>query len=207
VNTHEYKDAKKQLKRHIKNAESTLKDVQMTVQLVENDREKFLHVDEQELYDRRSLVNASADRINRAKLESHSEAVKAKLMADERAKMIRRAGTLGATTEAERENTNMIVDSQARASLLLQHQDETLDELDVAVTRVGHMADTIHEEVGQQGRMLDEMGDDLDAAEEELGIVMGKLANFLQTKDRWQLGTILALSGVMIVLLLLVVYV
>jgi syntaxin 6 len=207
VNTYDFKDAKKQLKRHIKNAESTLKDVQMTVQLVENDRDKFRHVDEQELYDRRSLVSASADRINRAKQESHSEAVKAKLMADERAKMVRRAGTLGATNEAERENTNRIVDSQARASLLLQHQDETLDELDAAVTRVGRMADNVNEEIGQQGRMLEEMGDDLDSAEEELGIVMGKLAGFLQTKDRWQLGTILALSGIMIVLLLLVVYV
>ena len=194
------------MKRHFKNAESTLKDVQMTVQLVENDRDTFKHVDEQELYDRRSFVNTAADRINRAKQESHSEAIKAKMMADERAKVVRRAGTLGATTEAERENTDLIVDSQARTSLLMQHQDETLDELDAAVTRVGYMADNIHEELGQQGKMLDELGDDLDRAEEELGAVMGKLAKFLGTKDRWQLGTILTLTGVMMVLLLLVVY-
>ena len=178
----------------------------MTVQLVESDRDKFRLVSDQELYNRRTFVNTSSDRISRAKLESHSEAVKAKLLADERAKTLRRTGSMGATTEAERQNTDRIVDSQARTSLLMQHQDETLDDLDVAVTRVGHMADNIYEEIGQQGKMLDELADDLDDAEEQLGVVMGKLAKFLQTKDRWQLGTILALTGVMMVLLLLVLY-
>jgi hypothetical protein len=42
--------------------------------------------------------------------------------------------------------------------------------------------------------------------EEELGIVMGKLAKFLQTKDRWQLGTILTLTITVLFLLMLVVY-
>ena len=88
----------------------------------------------------------------------------------------------------------------------MQHQDETLDELDAAVTRVGHMAEHIHEEVGQQNKMLNEMEEDLADAEEQLGMVMGKLAKFLQTKDRFQLGTILALFCTMIVLLFLVIY-
>lgn len=208
VNTAEVRETKKQLKRHIKNAESTLRDVQTTVQLIENDRDKFNHIDDKELYERKSLVETSGDRLSRAKQESHSEAVRAKMLADERAKAVRRAGaeSLGATTDAERQNTNFIVDSQARTSLLMQHQDETLDELDAAVTRVGVMADGIHEEVGQQNKILSEMEQDLENVEEELGLVMGKLAKFLQTKDRWQLGTILMLSFAVIVLLMLVLY-
>ena len=208
MNTAEVRETKKQLKRHIKNAESTLRDVQTTVQLIENDRDKFNHIDDKELYERKSLVETSGDRLSRAKQESHSEAVRAKMLADERAKAVRRAGaeSLGATTDAERQNTNFIVDSQARTSLLMQHQDETLDELDAAVTRVGVMADGIHEEVGQQNKILSEMEQDLENVEEELGLVMGKLAKFLQTKDRWQLGTILMLSFAVIVLLMLVLY-
>jgi hypothetical protein len=208
VNTHELKDAKKQLKRCIKNAESTLRDVNVTVQLVENDREKFSHIDDKELYERTSLVHTSRDRLQRARQEMNSEAVKAKLLADERAKAVRRAGSdvLGARTDAERENTSLIVDSQARTSLLMQHQDETLDELDVAVTRVGHMAESIGDEIGQQNKILTEMEEDLTNVEEELGVVMGKLAKFLQTKDRWQLGTILCLIATVIVLFLLILY-
>jgi syntaxin 6 len=181
----------------------------MTVQLVANDPEKFTHIDEKELYDRRSLVHTSTDRLHRARQESlYSDAVKAKMLADERAKAVRRAGAdaLGAKTDVERHNTNFIVDSQARTSLLMQHQDETLDELDAAVTRVGVMAENMNEEIDQQNKMLTELGDDLDNVEEELGIVMGKLAKFLQTKDRWQLGTILTLTITVLFLLMLVVY-
>ena len=88
----------------------------------------------------------------------NSEAVKEKFLADERAKSLRRAnGSMGAETEAEQQNTDFIVDSQARASLLMRQQDETLDTLDVAVTRVGHMAENIHEEIGAQNKMLEQM--------------------------------------------------
>jgi len=208
VNSQELKDAKKQLKRHLKTAESTLKDVHMTVQVVESDRQKFSHIDDTDLYERTSLVHTSRDRLGRAKQDITSEAVKAKLLADERAKAIRRAGatSLGARNDAERDNTSFIVDSQARTSLLLQEQDDTLDELATHVIRVGHMAEGIHEELGQQNKMLSDMDEDLTNVEEELGLVMGKLSKFLKTKDTWQLVTIISLFVTMVVLFFLVMY-
>lgn len=196
------------LKRSVKNAESTLKDVQMTVHMIENDRQKFQDISDSELYERRNLAHSSKDRLQKAKEEIASEAVKAKMMADERAKAVRRAGadSLGATNDSQRMNTAFIVDSQARTSLLMQHQDETLDELDAAVERVGNIAGHINDEIGQQNKMLDEMDDDLANAEEELGMVMGKLGKFLHTKDKGQICIILALTGTALVLFLLVVY-
>jgi syntaxin 6 len=208
VNSHELKDTKKQLKRNIKHAEATLKDVQMAVNLIEGDRDKFHHISDQELYERRSFVQTSRDRINRAKQDMQSEAVKAKLLADERAKANRRAGTdrYGAKNAAQQEGTDAIIDSQARTSLLMEHQDETLDVLGEAVGRVSQMAEVIHEEIDQQNKMLTEMEEDLTNVEEELGLVMGKLAKFLKTKDTWQLKTIIILTGIMLLLLMLVIY-
>jgi syntaxin 6 len=46
----------------------------------------------------------------------------------------------------------------------------------------------------------------LQDAEEKLGVVMGKLAKLLKTKDKCQLGTILALILTVLVLLFLVLY-
>jgi syntaxin 6 len=205
INSHDLKDAKKQLKRHIRIAESTLKDVVMTVQVVENDRLKFAHIDDNNLYGRNTLVQTSRDRLSRAKDEMQSEAVKAKLLQDERAKATRRAaGTIaGSDTET---TVRRSIDSHTRESLLMQHQDETLDELGEAVVKVGHMAETINEEIGQQNKMLSEMEEDLDHVEEELGMVMGKLAKVLKTKDRWQLGTIICLTFTVIILFLMVLY-
>jgi syntaxin 6 len=202
VNTHALNDSKKQLKRHLKNAESTLKDVQMTISLVEQDRDKFSHITNGDLYDRKALVNTSQERLSRAKQDMHSTAVKSKLMEDERAKAMRRA----ALQDDGREQTAFIADSAARTSLLMQQQDETLDDLDEAVVRVGNMATSIHQEIGQQNKILNEMDDDLADAEEKLGVVMGKLGKLLKTKDKCQLGTILALIVTVIVLFFLVIY-
>lgn len=207
VNVHELKDAKKQLKRHIKIAEAVWGDVQATVSLVEKDRDKFSRIDSAELYERKALINTSQDRLNMARQELNSETVKAKVLADERAKTLRRAkGMMGAESDIERQNTDLIVDSQARASLLMRQQDECLDDLDFAVTRVGQMAENIHEEIGSQNKMLEEMDEDLANAEEQLGMVMGKLAKLLKTKNKCQLGTILCLTATVIVLFLLVLY-
>jgi len=207
VNIHELKEAKKHLKRQIKNAEAVLGDVDATVQLVEKDRDKFSRIDSAELYERKALVDTSQERLTMAKQELNSETVKEKIVADERAKTLRRAGgSIGSETDDERKNSDFVVDSQARASLLMRQQDEVLEDLDFAVTRVGHMAENIHEEIGQQNKMLDDMDADLADAEEQLGIVMGKLAKLLKTKDPCQLGTILCLTFTAIFLFLLVLY-
>jgi t-SNARE complex subunit (syntaxin) len=205
---HEYKDTKKVLKRHLKHAESTLKDVSVTVQAVENDRKKFSHVDDAQLFERKALVDTSRGRIQHAKDEMNSDFVKNKQFMDERNKAARRSGDglLGATNDEERQNTAYIMDNQAQTSLLMQEQDETLDELGEVVARVGDMAGAISEEIGQQNKMLNELDQDMTNAEEELGLVMGNLGKLLKTKDPWQLRTIICLSLTVVILFLLVIY-
>lgn len=196
------------MKRQLKTVESTLKDVHRMVQAVENDRDKFPHIDDSQLFDRKSLVETSRSRIQHAKNEMNSEKVKKKTLVDERQKAIKRSGDglLGAKTDMERQNTDFILDSQAQSSLLMQEQDETLDELGNAVTRVGEMAEQINEEIGHQNKMLEELDQDMTNAEEELGLVMGKMAKFLGTKDRWQLRIIFTLTLIMVILFFLVAY-
>ncbi|KAL3943840.1 MAG: hypothetical protein SGBAC_002091 [Bacillariaceae sp.] len=208
INTHELKDARKKLKRHLKNAESTIRDVQATVQAVENARDKFEYIDDSQLFERKSLVNTSRDRISKAKEEITSEAVKLKMLEDEKNKAIRRSGDglLGATTDVQRHNSDFVLNSQAQSSVMMQQQDETLDELGDVVMRVGEMAENIHEEIEMQNQMLDELDEDMTKVEEELGMVMGKLAVFLKTKNKCHLRTILTLSLVVVVLFFLVIY-
>ncbi len=204
----EYKDSKRRLKRQLKIVESTLRDVHKTVQAVENDRDKFAHINDSQLFDRKSLVETSRSRIQHTKNEMNSEKVKKKMLVDEKQKAIRRSGDglLGAKNDLERQNTDFILDSQAQSSLLMQEQDETLDELGNAVSRVGEMAEQIDEEIGQQNKMLEQLDEDMTNAEEELGLVMGKMAKFLGTKDRWQLRIIFTLMLIVVILFFLVAY-
>ena len=194
------------MKRQIKNAESALKDLQTTVTLVESSREKFPQISDAELYNRQTFVSNARDRISSARADMQSDRVKAKIMTDEKMMASRRAGDMGAQSDAERENTSFVVDQHTQAQMLMRQQDETLEELDEAVVRVGQYAGAIHEELGEQNKMLTEFEDDLADAEEKLGLVMGKLGKMLKTKNRCQLGTILGLIMVVIVLFFLVLY-
>jgi len=206
VNVHDVKDFKKQLKRNIKKAESTLKDLETTVRLVETSRSNFTHIDDMELKDRKSLVKNSQEIIGKSKEEMSSDAVKAKFVADQHALAVRRAGNSGATTELEKHNSEFVVNNTTTAQLMLQQQDETLDELDEAAHRVGYMAETINAEIISQNRMLDDMEDDLHDAEAQLGLVMGKLGKMLKTKSKFQIILIIVLILVAFVLFFLVIY-
>lgn len=137
----------------------------------------------------------------------NSDHIKTKLVADERAKSKRRLGRLGAKSEEyDEEETEFIAKSHASAQIMMQQQDEALDELDEAVVRVGQMAGNIHDELGQQNKMLNDLEEDLTNAEEQLGVVMGRLAKMLKTKSKWQLGIILIMSLIVIILFFMVLY-
>lgn len=208
VNAHEIKDSKKQIKRHIKHSESTLKDLQTIIKLVEKQRDKFANITEDELGTRVSFVTEALSQISQVKQAMNSETVKNKIAADERALAIRRAGgaNLNGQSEKEKENTAFLVDNSTQAQLMMRQQDETLDDLDDAVLRVGTMADNIHLEIESQNKLLDNLDDDLQDAEERLGLVMGRLGQLLKTQNKCQLGTILTLVVVAIVLFFFVLY-
>lgn len=200
------KDEKKQLKRHIKNAEATLHDVLTTIRMVEKNRAKFLEIDNEELSDRKYFIDTCKRRINQAKDGMNSQSIKTKMLKDQRSLTKRRLGLSNTHSGEDNEENKFVENSQASAQLMMEQQEETLDELDGAVVRVSHMAENIHEELSHQNKMLDELQDDLQNAEEQLGLVMGKLAKMLKTKNKCHLGTIVILSIIVIVLFFLVIY-
>lgn len=204
VNTHELKDSKKQLKRHLKNAESTLKDLQSTVRAVERNPNQFHHISHEELRSRQIFVEDAKDRLAKCKDKITSASVRKKIADDEKALSLRRMGDASNVSRNQREESDMLQNERAQSQVMLKQQDETLDVLGEAVQRVGDIADNIHDELQVQNQMLSDFEEDLDDAEEKLGMVMGKLAKLLKTKNKWQLGTILILSLIVIVLFFLV---
>lgn len=216
TNTHEIKETKKLLKRHLKAAESTLSDLETTIRVVERNRSKFPHISDEEVRNRRSFVTDSQARIQTSKDEMQSNQVKDKLLSDEKAKLARRkalsnnSNQINQTMRQANDNDLRLREegesSRSETMLMMQQQDDTLDGLSTAVTRVSHMAGTIHEEIETQNKMLTELEDDLVDAEEQLGVVMGKLGKLLKTRNRCQIGLILILSLIVLVLFFLVLY-
>ncbi|KAK1747119.1 syntaxin-6 [Skeletonema marinoi] len=209
VNTHAIKETKKQLKRHIKHAESTLSDLETTVRVVERQREKFPHIHDGEMESRKEFVRESKSRINDSKMMMQSEERRRGVVGNNGNGKVPDLEQGNASTSTTNNNSSNGVTNSAERSetmLMMQQQDDTLDDLDLAVTRVGYMAESIHEEIESQNKMLTDLGDDLADAEEQLGVVMGKLAKLLKTKSRCQIGLILILSLIVLVLFFLVLY-
>lgn len=231
VNTHQVKDTKKKLKRHITVATSALSDLETTVRVVEQQRNKFPHINDAEIIERRKFVDDSKRKISATKREMQSDEVKTKFLRDEQLLTERRKTKSSASSSRmngsskgtkcqeynsiqsdleEGNNSTAIADSvnpsQSETMLIMQQQDETLEDLDMAVTRVGYMAETIHEEIDTQNIMLSNLEEDLADAEEQLGVVMGKLAKLLKTKSKCQIGLIVILCLVVLILFFLVIY-
>ena len=88
----------------------------------------------------------------------------------------------------------------------MRQQDEQLDVLSQGVGRLGDMASTIGNEVEEQSKMLSEMDEDLDRAAEKMGLVLGKVAKLLKTKDKCQIWGVILLFFTLIILVALVIY-
>ena len=177
----------------------------MTVRMVESNREQFVHIiNDAELRNRKNFVAASIDRIRSVKGRMNSDEIKAKLDADEKRKA-KAAAAAQPIPRLNQQDEEFVQYSNMKAQSLLKQQDQTLDELDQAVVRVGRMAETIQDEIGQQNKMLQEVDEDMDDAQQKLGFVMGKLSKMLKTKSMWQLWTILLLALIVFVLFFLVI--
>lgn len=203
----EFKDCKRALGKEIKSADKQLKDLTLTVELVQNDRQQFAHIDDYELSQRTEYVSQAKKSLHEAKSYYTSEEVKRKMMEDERKQIASKPNSsLGATSSEAMENTHFIHDQQAQARMIMNQQDEDLEELGQAVDRVNDMAVGINQELKTQNRMLTDLEADIDEAAEKMNFVMGKLAKLLKTKDTCQIWTVIGLALVVVLLIFLLVY-
>ncbi|KAL3761457.1 hypothetical protein ACHAWU_007416 [Discostella pseudostelligera] len=91
--------------------------------------------------------------------------------------------------------------------LMMRQQDEGLEMLGESATRLSQISLGIHEELGQQMKMLDALEDDLDTATTNLGLVTMKTKELIQKsggKRNFILMVVLTL--IVIVLLFLIIY-
>lgn len=89
----------------------------------------------------------------------------------------------------------------------LRVQDEGLEMLSQSADRLGKMSMAIHEELGHQNKMLDEMDQDLEQASENLDFVTRKTKEFIEKSGGAKNCVIIAaLALVVVILVFLILY-
>mmetsp|Transcript_26403 Transcript_26403/g.37706 ORF Transcript_26403/g.37706 Transcript_26403/m.37706 type:complete len:139 (+) Transcript_26403:35-451(+) len=91
--------------------------------------------------------------------------------------------------------------------MMMKQQDEGLEMLGQSADRLSQISMGIHEELGHQNKMLNEMEEDLETATENLNLVTRKTKELIQKSGgKRNFIIIVVLSVVMIILFFLVLY-
>lgn len=104
-------------------------------------------------------------------------------------------------------NEGFLQGEGAKQQLLLRQQDEHLEDIEAAVSRLGRVGLTIHEELTTQGHMLDELDEDVDTTHSRLRATQKKVMDVIKKSGTTtQLGLIAFLMIVLIVLAVVAFY-
>lgn len=208
ANNIEFKETRKALVKDIRGVDKQIKDLRGAVDMTEKNRDKFTHITDAELNQRKRFVEDMNRIVSDIKATMESEAIKRKMEDDENKS---KAGSgdpnFGAVTNIEKKNSDFIRGQQQVTKETIAQQDVQLDHLGRAVDRLDGIGRTINTELKDQNRMLNELETDMGQAEERMNFVMGKLQKLLKTKDNCQIYSIVVLAIILIVLVALVIFV
>ena len=204
----DFRVADEELKRKLKRADEDLTLLEKTVKLVESQRQRFEHIDDDEIASRHRQLRDKKAALQLIGGDLFSSATRRKIEQDERdhqraidAEAAQRGVSRGVVA-----NDHFLRGEQQTQEMMVRQQDEQLDVLSQGVGRLGDMASTIGNEVEEQSKMLSEMDEDLDRAAEKMGLVLGKVAKLLKTKDKCQIWGVLLLFFTLVILVALVIY-
>ncbi|KAL8159006.1 hypothetical protein V2J09_000543 [Rumex salicifolius] len=103
------------------------------------------------------------------------------------------------SSDYARDNDDFVSSESDRQLLLVKKQDQELDDLSASVQRIGHVGLTIHNELIEQERIMDDLGAEIDSTTNRL--------DFLQKKVALMMKKAGAKGQFMMILFLLVLFV
>jgi len=204
----DFKELRKGLVKDIRTIDRQIKDLKGAVEMADRNRDKFTHISDVELSQRKQFVDSMTKEINVVKTGMDAPEIRRKLEDDEnRAKKNTSDESTGAMTGMQKDNERFVRGQQQMTQEMISQQDVALDSLGNAVDRLEGMGRSINTELKEQNRLLDDLDQDIDQAAEKMNFVMGKLAKLLKTKDGCQIWTIVILAVILVVLVGLTIFI
>jgi hypothetical protein len=109
------------------------------------------------------------------------------------------AARLVAMTDVERAN------ERGQVQTLVKRQDETLTDISAGLDRLREGAEVIGTELRSQGKMLDELNEDVEEAKSGVDRMTRGIGKLLKTKDNCQIMTVIVLTLVLAGMVALVI--
>eukprot|EP00026_Physarum_polycephalum_P014827 Phypoly_transcript_15386.p1 GENE.Phypoly_transcript_15386~~Phypoly_transcript_15386.p1 ORF type:complete len:256 (+),score=30.40 Phypoly_transcript_15386:127-894(+) len=213
----EFKWTTNQLRTGIKSIEWDLQDLEETIGIVENNRQKF-RLEQAEVDSRKKFISETQYIIKKMKEELNNAQAKGKMDNDNRDALMKKTG--GTTRDSSRDkfagldnaiqqdNDAFIRDQHQLQDQIMKDQDDQLDQLGDVVGVIGQMGNSIYSELNTQSRILGDLEAGVDDTQGRLTSVMRRVNKLLEsTSDRVQWCVVIVLTLILIGLVIIVFYV
>lgn len=197
----EFKDLKKSISKEMRAVDKDIKGLRGAIEMIENNRNKFPHITDVELDNRKNFVQTALNTLAEMKESMESVAIRKKM--DDDAKQYEMASKLD---NSDAGNEKFVNQSKQTTMKLIEQQDQNLEQLGVAVDRLGAIGKEINEEVREQSVLLDSLGNEIDDAADRMNVVQAALAKLLKTQDGCKIWTIVILTLILVLLIALVIW-
>jgi len=213
----EFKWTTNQLRTGIKSIEWDLQDLEETIGIVENNRQKF-RLEQAEVDSRKKFISETQYIIKKMKEELNTTQTKGKLDNDNRDALMNKSNgkasnrgddRFAALDDAIKSDNEAFIRNQGQVQeQIMRQQDTDLDDLSQVVGVLGQMGTSIHSELEQHNRILDDLDAGVDNTSGRLNSVMRRVNKLLEsTSDRVQWCLIIVLTLILIGLVIIVFYV
>jgi len=213
----EFKWTTNQLRTGIKSIEWDLQDLEETIGIVENNRQKF-RLEQAEVDSRKKFISETQYIIKKMKEELNTTQTKGKIDNDNRDTLMNKPNKtssrdvpdrFSALDDAIKNDNDAFIRNQAQAQdQMIRQQDNDLEDLSQVVGVLGEMGTSIHTELEQQTRILDDLDAGVDNTSGRLNAVVRRVNKLLEsTSDRVQWCLIIVLTLILIGLVIIVFYV
>ncbi|RLN87407.1 hypothetical protein BBJ28_00001568 [Nothophytophthora sp. Chile5] len=168
-------------------ADKSLKFLEETIVMVEANRSKFEHIDAvrpHHALSRKAFVSATRQELQAVSSEISSDAAKARIRKEERKMMKPGRSSKLRSASGQEDNERFMVDAAQRQQQVIQEQDKSLAALGSDITRLHGVTVEISSEVQSQNKMLDDLNEDVEEAQERMNFVMARMSKLLKTKGR-----------------------
>jgi len=185
---------------------------------MEKHREKYVHVNDRELANRKKFVADIRNMLEKMRLEADSPAVAGKIQKDkmelltggndaakvrEEKRVHERATRIKEAMNEEKEH--QVSGLEAEVMVVVRDQDKVSEDMLSAVTRLKGYAENIGDELDKQDVMLTDLSENLNEAQGRLDVVQKKLERWMGTKTRWMFWAILISLLVLIILIFVLI--
>ncbi|XP_066962965.1 syntaxin-6 isoform X3 [Macrobrachium rosenbergii] len=209
-----------ELRNALRSIEWDLEDLEETIGIVEKNPRKF-KIDGNELAARRTFIEQTKEEVKsmkeRLNLTKKDRDVTARQVPDNAAPIddnsplkMPQVVTHGPTrysrlvNEADSPNSEFIERTLAQQQIIMNQQDDQLDQIASSMGTLKTMSRQIGQEVDEQAVMLDDFGHEMETTQSKMETTLSKMAKVMHlSSDRRQWAAIGALSGILIVIVIL----